>query len=93
MPHEGAADGDVLGLNEGLLLGLTDGDELGLDDGLDDGLLLGRAEGDDEGDKLGTIDGAAVLFPLLELLAIAISISMSSVIGSTLRRSVRAFDR
>ena len=25
MPHEGAADGDVLGLNEGLLLGLEDG--------------------------------------------------------------------
>ena len=74
---------------EGLEEGLTDGDKLGLDDGL----LLGLVEGEDEGEKLGTKDGAAVLFPLLELLFLSISISMSSVIGSILRRSVSALDR
>lgn len=56
-------------------------------------MLLGRPEGEDEGERLGTVDGAAVLLPLLELLLFSTSTSKSSVRGSALRRSVRALDR
>ena len=70
---------------------MADFPQVGDADGLKLGLLLGLPEGEGDGTPLGTIDGAAVLFPLLELLAK--SISKSSAIGSVLRRSERALDR